>query len=92
MDITCIATQEGWLYLAGVLDACSRKIVGWALADTMSTSLVARAFERAAHSERPAPGLLHRSDRGSQDRQRCLPRVAASKRHRSEQEPGGQLL
>lgn len=65
-DITYIATREGWLYVAGVLDACSRKVVGWAAADTMPTGLVARAFERAIASERPAPGLLHHSDRGSQ--------------------------
>ena len=67
-DLTYIATQEGWLYVAGVLDACSRKIVGWAAADTMPTALIARAFARAVQAERPAPGLLHHSDRGSQDR------------------------
>ena len=65
-DITYVATREGWLYLAGVLDACSRKIVGWAVDDTMPTGLVARAFERAVASQQPAPGLLHHSDRGSQ--------------------------
>ena len=65
-DITCIATREGWLYVAGVLDACSRKIVGWAADETMPTALVARAFERAAAAHRPTPGLLHPSDRGSQ--------------------------
>ncbi len=65
-DITYVATKEGWLYVAGVLDACSRKIVGWAAADTMPTSLVARAFERAIQTQRPAAGLLHHSDRGSQ--------------------------
>ena len=65
-DITYVATQEGWLYVAGVLDACSRKIVGWAADDTMPTALVTRAFERAVQGERPSPGLLHHSDRGSQ--------------------------
>ena len=65
-DITYVATKEGWLYVAGVLDACSRKIVGWAADDTMPTGLVARAFERAVQGERPSPGLLHHSDRGSQ--------------------------
>ena len=65
-DITYVATQEGWLYVAGVLDACSRKIVGWAADETMPTGLVARAFERAIASQRPSPGLLHHSDRGSQ--------------------------
>ena len=65
-DITYVATQEGWLYVAGVLDACSRKIVGWAADDTMPTALVARAFERAVTLHQPAPGLPHHSDRGSQ--------------------------
>ena len=65
-DITYVATKEGWLYVAGVLDACSRKLVGWAADDTMPTALVARAFERAVQAEQPAPGLLHHSDRGSQ--------------------------
>lgn len=65
-DITYVATKEGWLSVAGVLDACSRKIVGWAAADTMPTALVARALERAVASQRPACGLLHHSDRGSQ--------------------------
>ena len=65
-DITYVATQEGWLYVAGVLDACSRRIVGWAADDTMPTGLVARAFERAVQTQRPTPGLLHHSDRGSQ--------------------------
>ena len=49
-----------------MLDACSRKIVGWAADDTMPTALVARAFERTIASQRPAPGLLHHPDRGSQ--------------------------
>ena len=65
-DITYVATKEGWLYVAGVLDACSRRIVGWAADATMPTGLVARAFERAIQTHRPAPGLLHHSDRGSQ--------------------------
>ena len=65
-DITYVATKEGWLYVAGVLDACSRRIVGWVADDTMPTALVARAFERAVQTQRPAPGLLHHSDRGSQ--------------------------
>ena len=53
VDITYIPTQEGWLYLAGVLDACSRRIVGWAAEGAMPTSLVARAFERAVQTCRP---------------------------------------
>ena len=65
-DITYVATREGWLYVAGVLDACSRRVVGWAADDAMPTALVARAFERSVATQRPSAGLLHHSDRGSQ--------------------------
>lgn len=65
-DITCVATRQGWAYLAGVLDLFSRKLVGWAVDDTMPTALVVRAFERAVTHRRPPAGLLHHSDRGSQ--------------------------
>ena len=65
-DITSVATKEGRLSVAGVLAACSRKIVGWAADDTMPAALVARACERAVQAQRPLPGLLHPSDRASQ--------------------------
>ncbi len=52
--------------MAGVLDACSRRLVGWPADDAMPTGLVVRAFERAIQTQRPVPGLLHHSDRGSQ--------------------------
>jgi transposase InsO family protein len=65
-DITYVPTQEGWLYLAIVVDLFSRKVVGWAVAATMETSLVAAALEMAIGRRQPAPGLLHHSDRGSQ--------------------------
>ena len=65
-DTTYVATKEGWLYVAGVLDACTRKIVGWAADEAMPTGLVARAFERAVAAGQPSPGLLQHSDRGSQ--------------------------
>ena len=65
-DITHVATQEGWLYVTGVLAACSRRIVGWAAGEAMPTGLVARALERAVQTRRPASGLPHHSDRGSQ--------------------------
>ena len=87
-DIPCVATREGWLYVAGVIDAGSRQIVGRAADDTMPTGLVARACERAVAAHRPGPGLLHHADRGSQFRQRCLPGVAAPPRCRSQPEPG----
>lgn len=65
-DITYVATREGWLYLAGVLDVYSRRIVGWAMDKTMDQELVGRALEMALVSRKPAGGLLHHSDRGSQ--------------------------
>ena len=65
-DITYVATHEGWLYVAGVIDACSRRVVGWAADAVMPTGLVACAFERATRGHRPSGGLLHHSDRGSQ--------------------------
>ncbi len=66
VDITYIATGEGWLYLAGVIDLCSRKIVGWSMADHMETSLVSDALRMAVAARSPGEGLLHHSDRGSQ--------------------------
>jgi putative transposase len=66
VDITYIPTDEGWLYLAGVLDLFSRKIVGWAMADHMRTDLVSEALRMAIIHRRPAKGLLHHSDRGVQ--------------------------
>lgn len=65
-DITYVPTGEGWLYVAGVLDLYSRKLVGWAAEDTMPTALIVRAFSRAVTHRRPPAGLLHHSDRGSQ--------------------------
>jgi transposase InsO family protein len=65
-DITYIATREGWLYLAAVVDIYSRRVVGWAMDKHMETSLVASALQMAATQRRPGDGLLHHTDRGSQ--------------------------
>jgi transposase InsO family protein len=65
-DITYIPTEEGWLYLAGVIDLCSRKIVGWSMADHMRTDLVGQALRMAIVHRCPGEGLLHHSDRGVQ--------------------------
>ena len=65
-DITYVATLQGWRYLAVVMDLCSRKIVGWALADHLKTALVSQALKRALNGRRPPAGLLHHSDRGKQ--------------------------
>jgi putative transposase len=65
-DITYLRSWEGWLYLAAVQDAYSRAIVGWSMAEHMRTELVADALQMALHRRRPAPGLVHHSDQGSQ--------------------------
>lgn len=65
-DITHIPTASGWLYLAVVIDLCSRRVVGWALADHLRADLVTEAFAQARMARRPQPGLIFHSDRGSQ--------------------------
>jgi putative transposase len=65
-DLTYLPTREGVLYLATVLDLGSRRCVGWAMQDTMDVTLPLRALQQAIATRRPAPGLLHHSDRGSQ--------------------------
>jgi putative transposase len=65
-DITYIETEEGYLYLAGVMDLYSRQIVGMAMADHLRTELVETALEMAITQRCPPPDLLHHSDRGSQ--------------------------
>jgi putative transposase len=65
-DITYLRTWEGWLYLAAVQDAYSRRIVGWAMTEHMRTELVADALQMAVHRRQPQPGLIHHSDQGSQ--------------------------
>ena len=65
-DITHIPTANGWLYLAVVIDLCSRKVVGWALADNMKSDLVIKALVAAIASSPNALGRIFHSDRGSQ--------------------------
>ncbi len=65
-DITYVPTLEGFLYLACVLDACTRRCVGWAMRDTLATEIVTAALEMAVLRARPEPGLVHHSDHGSQ--------------------------
>lgn len=65
-DITYIPTREGWLYLAVVMDLYTRAIVGWAMDSRMTRELVMGALRMARFRRKPAPGLLHHSDRGSQ--------------------------
>ena len=65
-DITYIATDEGWLYLAAVIDLFSRQVVGWSMKDHMQASMVTDALRMAWFRRRPAPGLVFHSNRGSQ--------------------------
>ncbi len=65
-DITYIPTGEGWLYLATILDLYSRKIIGWSMDSSVSRQIVLDALEMAVGARKPAKGLIHHSDRGSQ--------------------------
>jgi transposase InsO family protein len=65
-DITYVPTDEGWLYVAGVLDRCTRRCIGWAMGDTLTTTLPLSALEMALQHRQPPAGLVHHSDRGVQ--------------------------
>lgn len=65
-DITYLWTDEGWLYLAAIVDVFSRKVVGWAMKDRLTLPLVLDALDMAVTRQRPGPGLVHHSDRGCQ--------------------------
>jgi len=65
-DITYVGTEEGWLYLAAVMDLFSRRIVGWNTAERLDRFLTLTALEEALRSRSPGPGLIHHSDQGSQ--------------------------
>ncbi len=79
-DITYVPTAEGWLYVAGVLDLYSRRLVGWAFGESLETSLPLAALPMALSGQPASAGLLHHSDRGSQ---------YASAAYRSSQEQAG---
>ena len=65
-DVTYVRTDQGWLYLAAVVDCFSRRVVGWSMADHLRTELVADALEMAISRRRPGRGLVHHSDVGTQ--------------------------
>lgn len=65
-DITYIPTEKGWLYFAAVMDLFSRRIIGWSMSDRIDSKLVADALRMAIQQRKPAPGLIHHSDRGVQ--------------------------
>jgi putative transposase len=65
-DITYVRSREGFIYLAFILDVCSRKVVGWSMATHLRAELVVDALQMAIARRKPAPGLVHHSDRGAQ--------------------------
>ena len=65
--MTCVATREGWVYLAVLLDLHSRKVIGWAMSERIDHALVLRALQMALVTRRPSPGLIHHTDRGAID-------------------------
>ena len=65
-DITCVPTDEGWLYVAGVVDRCTRRCIGWAFDETLATTLPLAALDMALKQRQPPSGLVHHSDRGVQ--------------------------
>jgi putative transposase len=78
-DITYIRTNEGWLYLAVIMDLFSRKIVGWATSDRINDKLIKQALIKAIRVRKPKPGLLFHSDQGkqyaSEEIQSCMDRA-----------------
>jgi putative transposase len=75
-DLTYVRTGEGWLYVAGIMDRVTRRLVGWAMSASLDTALPLAALQMALQQRRPARGLIHHSDRGCQyasdDYSRCL--------------------
>lgn len=67
-DITYIFTWEGWLFLAVVMDACTKRIVGWSMRDDIKSDIVVDALGMATTTKKPGAGLVHHSDRGAQYR------------------------
>lgn len=65
-DITYIKTEEGWSYLAALMDLCSKRVVGWSVRDRIDQTLTLEALDLALLRRRPEPGLIHHSDQGSQ--------------------------
>jgi transposase InsO family protein len=91
-DITYIATGEGWLYLAGFLDAATRRLVGWSVGPTLEADLVCRSLNEARARHRPKAGQNHPQRPRQPVRQRSPSPVARKNPRRAEHEPPGQLL
>jgi len=76
-DITYVPTWEGWLFLAVVMDACTKRIVGWSMRDDIKADIVVDALGMGTTMRRPEPGLVHHSDRGAQYRSLVFGKVAS---------------
>lgn len=90
-DLTYIPTGEGWLYLAAVLDLHTRKIVGWSMRERLYTEIALEALNMAIERQRPAPGLIHHSDRGIQYAAEAYRLALGSIRYHPIDERQGQL-
>jgi len=86
-DITYVPTWEGWLYLAVLLDAHSRRVIGWAMAEHLRAELALAALQMALASRQPAAGLIHHTDRGCQYTAAGLPGGTRRAHHRRLHEP-----
>ena len=91
-DITYVETDQGWLYLATVMDLYSRRIVGWAMADHLRAELPLAALSMAISAQRPGAGLIHHSDRGRPICRGRLSQGDAVSRLQDLDEPQGRLL
>ena len=91
-DITYLATGEGWLYLACVMDLASRRIVGWSMSDRLKADLVCQALKSAYWRRKPPAGLIMHSDRGSQYASDSHRQLNQSLPNDSIDEQAGQLL
>ena len=65
-DITYIRIHSGFVYLAAVLDACSRRVIGYSVSDQLNAGLTLEALRKALHWRHPGPGIIHHSDQGVQ--------------------------
>ena len=88
-DVTYIWTQEGWLYLAVVIDLCSRKVVVWSMSSRMKAQLVCDALRMAIWQRKPQAGLIHHSDRGSQYASKVFRRLLKAHGFKGQYEPQG---
>jgi transposase InsO family protein len=90
--LTSIRTEEGWLYLAIVLDLFNREVVGWSIKPNMTADIVVDALSMAWFRRKPAPGLIHHSDRGQPVCKPPLSGTAEGIRHDPLHEREGELL